>query len=88
MDYQQETKERAEEIKRKAIQLIRANDDLESLKELSKLRTGEKIWRFYSTMTGFISNEDIAKLLEQYFLGETNTRKMESVLRSFKFFQQ
>lgn len=86
-DYHTEKRLNIEKIKYEFIADLKLNSTNQELLKHTTSKTGNDSYTFYSTLSGSISDYDIATYLEQNFVGSTNTKKLQRVTRSYKYFK-
>jgi hypothetical protein len=87
LDYVKEKEAKSEEVKLKFISEIRKSGDLSELSKFRNGLTGEKLWNYYCELAWYFSPEDIAKILEDKYVGKRNTKEIDSYMRSYKYFR-
>ncbi|MBK9719191.1 MAG: hypothetical protein IPO85_17060 [Saprospiraceae bacterium] len=86
-DYHIEKRQNIEKQKFDFIADLNSNRSNQELFEHTTSKTGNDSYTFYSTLSGSISDTDIATYLEHNFVGSTNTKKLHRITRSYKYFK-
>lgn len=86
-DYHSEKRQNIEKQKYDFIADLKSNCNYQDLLNHTSSKTGNDSYTFYSTLSGSISDNDIATYLKHYFVGFSNTKKLQRVTRSYKFFK-
>ncbi len=86
-NYHIEKQQNIEKQKYDFIADLKSNSNYQDLLKHASSKTGNDSYTFYSTLSESISNYDIATYLEENFVGTTNTKKLQRVTRSYKYFK-
>jgi hypothetical protein len=86
-DYHTEKRQNIEQQKFDFIADLISNRSKQELLKHTTSKTGDVSYTFYSKLSGSISDYDIATYLEENFVGATNTKKLQRVARSYKYFK-
>lgn len=86
-NYHLEKQHNIEKQKYDFIADLKSNSNYQDLLKHTSSKTGNDSYTFYSKLSGSISDYDIATYLEENFVGASNTKKLQRVARSYKYFK-